>query len=116
ADEQRTQPCPALLRIREAADEKLRRQLALHLEPALRAAVLVRRVEPLRDHALPALRTRLLPRPRSVHALHAAEWWLERQRVQHLISLYERQQCDVSTVQPQHVEHVIRDRTPLIPR
>src|SRR5262245_12219960 len=54
ADEQRAQADPAAPRVGEAADHELLRRLALHLEPMRRATVLVERVAPLRDDALPA--------------------------------------------------------------
>ena len=55
ADQQRAQADARALRIGEAADDELLRRLALHLQPVRRAAVLVRRVAPLGDDALPSL-------------------------------------------------------------
>ena len=72
ADEQRAEADARALRIGEAADHELLRRLALHLQPVRRAAVLVRRVAPLRDDALPALAARALPRLRIVERARRA--------------------------------------------
>ena len=77
ADEQRAQADARALRIGEPADHELLRRLALHLQPVRRAAVLVRRVAPLRDDALPALAARALPRLRIVERRHALQRRLE---------------------------------------
>src|SRR5262249_10340375 len=61
AAEQPAQPDTAALRIGEAADDELGGRLALHLQPTLRAPVLVRRVTALGDDALPAFRAGALP-------------------------------------------------------
>src|SRR3954465_4465760 len=70
-DEQRTEADTSALRIGEAADRQLLGGFALHLEPALRAAVLVDRAESLRDHTFPAFAARALPRLRIVKWRHA---------------------------------------------
>src|SRR5207248_10939946 len=62
ADQERPQSDAAALGVGEAADDKLLRRLALHLQPVGRAAVLVRRVATLRNHPFPPLLARALPR------------------------------------------------------
>src|SRR5215470_9615762 len=54
ADQQRAETDARALRIGEPADDELLRGLDLHLQPVLRAAVLVRRAAALGDHALPS--------------------------------------------------------------
>ena len=71
ADEQRAQADACALRIGEPADDELLRRLALHLQPVLRAPMLVRRAAALGDHALPALAPGPLPRLRVVDQLDA---------------------------------------------
>ena len=62
ADEQRAEADARALRIGKAADDELLRRLALHLQPVLRAAMLVRRAAAFRDHAFPAFAPRAFPR------------------------------------------------------
>ena len=107
ADKQRAETDAAALRIGEAADNKLLRGLALHLEPVRRPPVLVRRVAALGDDAFPALAARALPRLRLVERRRRAERRAKRQRSQQGASLVERQRRHVAAVQPEDVEDVI---------
>src|SRR4029453_18635873 len=70
-DEERAEADAAALRVREPADDELLRRLAFHLQPVRRAAVLVSRVAPLRDHAFPALAAGAFPRLRVVERGHS---------------------------------------------
>ena len=107
ADEQRAQADARALRIGEPAHDELLRRLALHLQPVLRAAMLVRRASPLGDHAFPALAPGALPRFLVVEQLDAPHRALERQLLQERPSLFERQGGHDPSVQPQDVEDVI---------
>ena len=110
ADEQCAQADPAALRIGEPADDELLRRLAFHLQPVRRAPVLVRRVAPLRDDALPPLAAGALPRLRIVERQHAVEGRLQRQLIEQRAARVERQRGDVASVEPHDVEDVIADR------
>src|SRR5688572_28732442 len=78
ADEQRAEADAGPLRVGEPAHHELLRGLAFHLQPLLRAAVLVDRVAPLRDDSFPPLRARLLPRARAYQLGHPSDRRLER--------------------------------------
>src|SRR6185369_2896381 len=77
-DEERAETDSLPLRIRETADEKILRQLALHLQPLFRAAMFVDRAASLCDDAFPTFSLRAFPRRRIVDQGDAQEWWLER--------------------------------------
>src|SRR5207253_4231278 len=111
-DEQRAEADAPPLRIGEAADDELLRRLAFHLQPVRRAAVLVGRAAPLRDHAFPALATGAFPRLRLVNGGDARERPLQRQRAEQRAPLLERQRGDVAALEPQDVEYVIRAAVP----
>ena len=115
ADEQRAEADARALRIGEAADDELLRRLALHLQPVLRAAMLVRRAAPLGDHAFPALAPGALPRlARRRAARRAASAASNGSVLQQRASIFERQRRHGSSVQPQDVEDVIA--APAVPR
>ena len=61
ADEERAEADALALRIGEAADDERVPRLALHLQPALRPAMLVLRVAALGDDTFPPFGTRALP-------------------------------------------------------
>ena len=111
ADEQRAQADARALRIGEAADDELLARLALHLQPVRRAAVLVGRVAPLGDDALPALGARALPRLAARRAAaRAAAAARSGSALEQRAALVERQRGHVAAVEPEHVEHVVAGR------
>jgi hypothetical protein len=107
ADEQRAEPDALSLRIGEAADDERVRLLALHLQPLLRAAMLVLGVAPLGDDALPPFGAGALPGLRIVERRHLFERQPERQLTQERAALVERQGGQIPSVEPQDVEHVV---------
>src|SRR5262249_38979303 len=82
SDEQRTKADTASLRVSEAADHKVLRHLALHLQPKRRPTMLVAGVPSFCDDALPPLAARPLPRLRITDRIDALQRRLERQTVQ----------------------------------
>src|SRR5688572_1718252 len=114
-DEQRAQPQATATRIGEPADDELLARLTLHLQPVRRAAVLIARVSPLGDHALPAFPARTLPGLGLAEPRHDAERGLELQLLQLLAASIERERRQIATVEPQHVEQVIADGAAPIP-
>ena len=66
----RPRPTRLPLRIGEAADDELLRRLALHLQPVLRATMLVLGVAPLGDDAFPPFAAGALPGLRIVERRH----------------------------------------------
>src|SRR5262245_29382312 len=62
ADEQSAKADARPLRVGEPSDNELLRRLALHLQPVLRAAMLVGRTAPFRDHPFPTLTPGEVPR------------------------------------------------------
>src|SRR4051794_8624801 len=99
-DEQCAETNSLALRIGEAADNEILRQLTLHLQPLFRAAMLVDRTASLRDHAFPAVALRAFPRRRIVDQRDAPHWLFKRQLSEKLTTLLKRQCRDVATVQP----------------
>ena len=87
ADEQRAEAHARALRIGESADHQFLRRLALHLEPGLRAAVFVRRVAALGDHAFPSLAARPLPRRVAVQRLYPRDREPKRNRLEQRATL-----------------------------
>ncbi len=109
ADEQRAESDAPALRIGEAADHQLLRRLALHLQPVRRAPMLVGRVAPLGDDALPAFPARALPGPLVVQGLDPAQRRPEGQLRQERAPLVEREAGHVAAVEPEDVEDVVGD-------
>src|SRR5262245_35597481 len=107
-NEQSAEPHALPLRIGEAADDELLCQLAFHLEPVLRSAVLVRRPLPLGDDAFPSLIARKLPGPLMLEQWNLFQRATQAKIGEKLPSLFERQAGDVAAFEPHHVEHVIR--------
>src|SRR5262245_45033175 len=68
--------------------------------------MLVRRVAPLRDHALPAFAARALPRLCVVENLRTLERLRERQRGELRAPCFERKRAQVAAVDPQQVERM----------
>src|SRR4051794_35160554 len=79
-DEQGAEADPLACGIGEPADDELLARFDLHLEPAARPAVLVRRVAALGDHALPSFLARELPWDVSVDRRDARQGRKQRQR------------------------------------
>jgi hypothetical protein len=100
ANQQGPESDAASLRISESADHEVAGQLALHLEPVLRALVLVHRVATLRDDTLPALGARAVPRFVATQLVHSLERCLERQPGEHRASLLERNLGQVTPIDP----------------
>src|ERR1041385_2812754 len=73
-DEERAESDATALRIGEAADDKVLLELAFHLEPQLRAPLLVWRVESLGDDALPAFVAGAFPRLGVSQRRYTHEW------------------------------------------
>jgi hypothetical protein len=71
--------------------------------------MLVRRIAPLRDNAFPPFVARAFPRLRIVEGLDAVDGRLERECAQQRAALVERQLRHVAAVEPEDVEHVVRD-------
>ena len=92
-DQQRAETHALALRIGEAADDEVVRLLALHLQPVLRAAMLVGRVAALRDDALPSFGAGALPGLRIVEQRHLRERQSERHAAQQRATLFERQRA-----------------------
>ena len=111
ADEQGAETDARTLRIGEPAHDELLRRLALHLQPVLRAAVLVRRAAALGDHAFPSFAAGALPRrsssTRSTRRIGAAK----RQRVAAARGvLRAAARVTLASVEPQDVEDVVAAR------
>src|SRR6185369_16163683 len=89
ADQESAKTDARALRIGEAADDELLRGLDLHLEPVLRAPMLVRRPAALGDDAFPSLPPRAIPRPGILQQLDAPHGRVERQRLQQRAPFFE---------------------------
>ena len=110
SDEQRAQADASALRIGESADHELLRRLALHLQPVRRAAMLVLRIAPFRDHAFPSLAARALPGLGSVSSATRSSGGSKGQRLQQRAAFVQRQLGHVATLKPWDVKHVVNEK------
>ena len=76
--------------------------------------MLVDRVTALGDDAFPALGARALPRLVLVERGDASQRCTKRQRLQQRAPFVERERRDVAAVDPEDVEHVIRETARLV--
>ena len=109
-DKKRPEPDPLALRIGKTTNQKILRQLAFHLQPLLRAAMLVDRTASLRNHAFPAFS--LCARSHgdgSSISVDAMQWFREWQLGQQIATFFERECGHVAAVEPHDVKDVIRD-------
>ena len=106
-DQQGAEADARALRIGKSADDEFLRRLALHLQPMLRAAMLVRRAAPFRNDAFPALPAGTLPRFLVVEQCDATHRRIEWQFLQERASIFKRQRRHGASIQPEDVEHVI---------
>src|SRR4051812_8651469 len=90
AHEQRSQADAPTLRIGESAYDKVLGELALHLEPGLRALLLVNGIEPLRDHAFPPFGARSRPWFGVIERLDALQRSVQRNSIEDATPLRER--------------------------
>src|SRR5215467_733508 len=106
-DEKRAETHARALRIGESADDELLCGLDLHLQPVLRAAMLIRRSPALGDDPFPTFAAGALPRLRVVEELDASQGRFKRERLKKRATLLEGQRGHGVAVQPEDVEHVI---------
>src|SRR4051794_31379583 len=107
ADHQRTQADASPLRIREAADHELLRELALHLQPVPGASMLVWRATPFRDDAFPAFASRPLPWFGILDEIDVPQRRFKGKLLQQRPTLFEYQSCHQPAVEPEDVEDVV---------
>jgi hypothetical protein len=112
--EQCTETDSRPLRIGKAAHDEFLARLTLHLQPVRRTAVLVDRVATLRDDAFPALLARPLPRLVIVQGADSSKGSTKAQCLQQRSSFVERERHHIPSVDPQDVEHVIREAAVLV--